>query len=137
MIIIDTNFFVALINTRDNNHPRAIELLKEISNNIYGQRITIDYVLDEAITTTWVRTKKQNLVKNIYEMIYGNISIYDLKTVTENLITKAWDIHNQYFSEKKPLSFTDCMIIAFATEHAIKYVLSFNDEFDGILNRIC
>ena len=136
MILVDTNLFVAFVNKNDKYHGRSVELMKKLITGEYGRRITIDYVLDEVITTTWIRTKKIESVKKVYELINGESSNFDVHMQGSALIDNAWKVYNKYFSPKKPLSFTDCVIIAYCQQNNIKLIVSFDDEFDGILQRI-
>jgi hypothetical protein len=94
-------------------------------------------VLDETITIAWVRTKNKKMVENIYELINGKNSIFDLHLINNSLIDDCWINYIKYFSPKKPISFTDSMLISYATKNNIKQIVSFDDEFDGILDRIC
>ena len=137
MILIDTSFFIAFINSRDRNNSRAKVIMQELFDGIYGLRITLDYVLDEAITTTWVRTKNQQMVEKMYQLINGRNSSFDLRLVDIKLIDDTWINYQKYFSVKKPISFTDSMLISFAKKNNVNQIVSFDNEFDGILNRIC
>lgn len=137
MIIIDTSFFISFLNNLDENHERSIKIMKDIIKGIYGSRITIDYVLDEAVTLTWVRFRDKNKVSKIYNLINGEESVFDVKTISNDMLDQAWKIYLKYVDVRKPLSFTDCMLIAIANKMQIKTIVSYDDEFDGILNRIC
>ncbi len=137
MILIDTSFFVAFINAKDKNNNKAKIIMKELIDGVHGHRVTLDYVLDEAITITWVRTKNKQQVENIYELINGNNSIFDLRLIDMDLINDSWINYIKYFSPKKPISFTDSMLISYAKKYGISKIVSFDDEFDGILDRVC
>jgi len=57
-IFIDTDVFVALRNADDGLHTGGKELMKRALKSEFGRAFTSDYVLDEAITTALVRTKR-------------------------------------------------------------------------------
>ncbi len=135
--LIDTCFFVALANKDDDNHSRASELLGDLLKGNYGTRITTDYVLDEAITVAWVRTKRKSLVIQVYNYILGEDAFVLLQPFSKELIPKAWEVFNRYADHKRPLSFTDCTLLAHSKDKDISYILSFDDEFDGLITRIC
>lgn len=137
VILLDTCFFVALINKDDQNHNRADQLLEDILKGMYGTRITSDYVLDEAITVTWVRTKNKGLVKDVGELIMGPQAIVALQTNPPNYLADSWSIFQKYASIDRKLSFTDCSLINFARQNNIQQILSFDSEFDGLIARIC
>ena len=135
-ILLDSNFFIAVINKDDNNFKRANILLEDLLAGNYGARITTDYVLDEAITVTWIRTKKKDYVQKVYELFIGKEAICILYDFPFDLLPETWNIFTKYSSSAKPLSFTDCSLIAFAENRNIKTMLSFDAEYDGILTRL-
>ncbi len=57
-IFIDTGLFLALYNTEDKYHQRSKELFKNALTGSHGRLYTSDNIIDEAITTLLVRTKK-------------------------------------------------------------------------------
>ena len=136
-ILVDTGYFVALANKDDVNHSRADILLEELLRGVYGTRITTDYILDEAITVTWIRTKNKTAVKQVYNYILGENTIVLFQPFQKELITEAWVIFEKYSEENRPLSFTDCTNLAHMKEKDISYILSFDSEFDGLSKRIC
>lgn len=69
--LIDTSFFVVLVNKDDKSHVRANNLLEDLLQGEWGTRITTDYVLDETITVTWVRTRNKAIVKDVYGFFVG------------------------------------------------------------------
>jgi predicted nucleic acid-binding protein len=135
-ILLDTGFFVALGNKDDANYSRANELLDDLLGGKWGTRITSDYVLDEAITVTWVRTKRKELVSQVYEYIFGKEAICLLQPFPKELISEAWDIFQKYSEPKRLLSFTDCTLLAYAKNRDITFLISFDSQFDGLITRI-
>ena len=135
-ILIDTGFFVALVNKDDNNHERADSLLEELLTGKWGARITTDYILDEAITVTWARTKKKALVTNVYDLFLGSEAICLLQPIPHELLSEIWEYFQQYSTIKRPLSFTDCSLLAYAKKKGIDHLMSFDEEFNGLISRI-
>ena len=135
-ILIDTGFYVALSNSRDNYHERAHELLESLQMSKWGSRLTTDYILDETITTVWSRTKRLDFVENSHKLFFGPLSLAHLIFQQEGLVSQAWEIFQKYTSTARPLSFTDCSLIALAFDRKVENILSFDSGFDGILNRI-
>ena len=133
MILIDTNFFVALFNSRDKNHQRAKVLLKELRNASWGSRIITDYVIDETVTMLWVQTHSKKLVNDFYNKIVLNKKFSKIEKATSDDIDKTWELWNKYAEyPKRPLSFTDCSIVAIIERMQIANVLTFDSEFDGL-----
>lgn len=135
-ILMDTGFFVALANKDDNNHDRTNNLLEDLVTGKWGARITTDYILDEAITVTWARTKNKTLVKDVYDLFLGSEAICILQPMPHEILSETWAIFQQYCTPKRPLSFTDCSLLAYANKRGIDHLLSFDNEFDGIISRI-
>ena len=136
-ILIDTSYFVALSNTRDKYHKRAIELFGDLLSGSWGLRITTDYVLDETLTNVWIRTNNKSKVENCHTYFYGKTAVTVVEQLPERLLQEAWSIFLKYAEyPKRQLSFTDCSLIAFSKDKGMDYILSFDSEFDGILNRI-
>ena len=136
VIFIDSGFFVSLLNEDDDNHKRANLLFDEIVSGKYGIRLTTDFILDESVTVTWVRTRRKKLVEEVYSLFMGKEALVLLHSFPHDLIIQAWEIFEKYSDKKRPLSYTDCTNIAFCKERNIKNILSFDSEFDGILTRI-
>ncbi|TFG03525.1 hypothetical protein EU538_13195 [Candidatus Thorarchaeota archaeon] len=55
-VLLDSNVIIALLNSRDANHSAARDLLTELKRPEFGMRVTLDYVLDEVLTTLWMHT---------------------------------------------------------------------------------
>ena len=137
-IFIDTGVFVAFHNTRDRNHSRAVELLKQVASGEYGSVYTSDYVFNEAVTLALMRTKKPIIATAVGELILGNpprISPFiNLLRVTEDVFAKSWELFKRYMS--KGLSFTDCTTVTLMKQTGIKNLLSFDRSFNGIVRRL-
>ena len=78
-VFIDTGIFVALRNADDELHNRSKELMKKALKDEFGRIHTSDYIIDEAITTALVRTRRHDLAVDI-----GNYIIESPR------ITKLW-----------------------------------------------
>ncbi len=133
-VFIDTGIFVALHNGDDDFHPRSKELMKQALKSDFGRIFTSDYVIDEAITTALVRTKKHYLAHDLGKFIIESPRITKL-WVGEDFFELAWKKFNAL--KDKPLSFTDCTSLAIVETKAIKQIMSFDCGFDGLINRIC
>jgi len=132
-VFIDTGVFVALRNADDELHARSKELMKKALKAGYGRIFTSDYVIDEAITTTLVRTRRHDLAVDIGNYIVGSPRIIKLWTSRE-LFELAWEKFKAL--KEKSLSFTDCTTLAHMEKNQIKEIVSFDSGFDGLVKRI-
>jgi len=135
-IFIDTGVFVAFHNTQDVNHKKAKETINNIIKGKLGSAYTSDYIFDEAVTTTLVRTKNHETALTVGKMIQGELSSPFIKIleVNSSSFKDAWKLFSRF--AKKGLSFTDCTSIALIKSHNIEKIASFDKDFDEIIPRI-
>jgi predicted nucleic acid-binding protein len=132
-IFIDTGIFVALHNADDEFHLRSKELMKQALKCDFGRIFTSDYIIDEAVTTALIRTKKHDLAHDLGRSIIESPRITKL-WVGEDVFELAWKKFSVF--KDKPLSFTDCTSIAIVESKGIKQIMSFDRGFDGLVARI-
>jgi predicted nucleic acid-binding protein len=132
-IFLDTGIFVAGRNKADTHHAMAVDVLEKALKGTFGAFFTSDYIFDEVIILTSVRTKNKRLVRDIGEYILGFPGLRFLFT-GEEIFHKAWRVHEKY--DDKLLSFTDCTIIAWCDVLGIESIGTVDSHFDGILTRI-
>ena len=133
-VFIDTGIFVALHNADDEFHLRSKELMKQALKSDFGRIFTSDYIIDEAVTTALVRTKKHDLALDLGRSIIDSPRITKL-WIEEDVFELAWKKFSTF--KDKPLSFTDCTSIAIIEAKGIKQIMSFDRGFDGLVARIC
>jgi predicted nucleic acid-binding protein len=132
-IFIDTGLFVALRNADDELHVRSKELMRNALKGEFGRACTSDYVVDEAITTALIRTKRHDLAIDVGKYIIESPRITKLWIAKDSFVV-AWE-RFKAFSDK-PLSFTDCASLALMEKNRIKQIMSFDSGFDGLVQRI-
>ena len=133
-VFVDTGIFVALRNADDDFHARSKELMKRALKGEFGRLYTSDYVVDEAITTALVRTKRHELAIDLGKYIIESPRITKV-WVGEDSFNEAWIKFGVL--KDKPLSFTDCTSIALIEKSGMKQIMSFDCGFDGLVSRIC
>lgn len=137
MILIDTNIYVSYLNKRDKNHLKAKDIVKKILTGRFGNRYTISEVFSETATLLYRVTKQKEIVQKAWDLIYSkDLAWGSVVIVKKENIDKSWEIFSRYVTEKKPLSFVDCLLISVAREYEIDTIASFDREFDGILDRV-
>ena len=132
-IFIDTCLFVALRNADDELHVRSKELMKRALKGEFGRICTSDYVIDEAVTTALIRTRRHDLAIDLGRYIIESPRMAKL-WVSEESFDKAWEKFQQF--KDKPLSFTDCMSLSLMEKNRIKQIMSFDSGFDGLTQRV-
>jgi predicted nucleic acid-binding protein len=132
-VLVDTCLFVAIHNTRDADHERAIEVIRDITKGSHGRAMTTDYIFDEAVTTALVRTRNSENAKQLGEMMLGfsDRHLIELTRIDEPLFRDAWRLFQRY--GESGLSFTDCTSLAAASKHKLASMATFDSHFNGIL----
>ena len=135
-VFLDTGIFVAFHNTRDENHNRALELMRRIVDGELGTAYTSDYIFDEAVTVALVRTRRPEMAIAVGRMILGELTapFLAMLRVDDDIFKEAWKLFQRY--AQRGLSFTDCTSIAFIRLRNLESIVSFDTDFDGIVPRI-
>lgn len=131
-IFIDTSFFKAIIDQKDEFHYKAIKIWESLELQ-KPNLITSNYVLDEAFTLIRARTglKKVNEFRTFLAKVANEINII---RVTVNDEAKAWD---WFLQNWQGLSFTDCVSFAIMKRLKINQVLTFDLHFSRAKFTIC
>jgi predicted nucleic acid-binding protein len=136
-LLIDTGLFYALQNQRANRHAVAKDAFSAVLAGAYGRPYTSDYVYDEAVTLVRQRTGGFAEAKTTGDRIRGVGDFPDAITmlfVTESVFEATIEIFERY--DDQSLSFTDTTTIALIEAHGLDAVLSFDDDFDGLVDRL-
>ena len=98
--------------------------------------MTSDSVYDEVVTLTQRRTGRVADGIEVGRRIRGERypDAIELLYASPALFDDAVDVHEQYTDHG--LSFTDAMTVALVERHDIDAVLSFDDDFDGVVERL-
>jgi len=132
-VFVDTGVFVALRNADDELHVRSKQLMKKALKGEFGRVCTSDYVIDEAIKTALVRTRRHDLAVDMGKYIIESPRITKLWT-TKDAFDAAWRKFKIF--KDQPLSFSDCVSLALMEKTRIKQIVSFDSGFDGLVQRI-
>lgn len=136
-VFIDTGVFYAQADRAASRHEVAQEALNTVLQGGYGQPCTSDYVFDETITLTLTRTDDHEKAVTVGRRIRGDgefPSLVHLQHVTPPIFDDAVEIFERYDDQR--LSFTDAATVALVRYHDIDGVLAFDDDFDGIVDRL-
>jgi len=103
----------------------------------FGSRFTISEVFSEAATVLFNKTKSIDIVKRVWKVIYSEKDAWgQVIIITKDDIDRSWGIYQKYTTKQRPLSFVDCLLISCAQYLGIDSIMSFDEEFDGVLRRI-
>jgi predicted nucleic acid-binding protein len=136
-VFVDSGVFYAHADRAANRHDTAQEALSEILRGEYGQPCTSDYVYDESVTLTLARTGDHGKAVTVGQRIRGDgafPSLVHLHHVNAQVFDEAIAIFEQYDDQR--LSVTDATTVAMARHHDIDHVLAFDDDFDGLVDRL-
>ena len=136
-VVIDSGVFYAHADTDATRHDDAVRVFDAIIDGEEGQPYTSDYLYDETVTLTLSRTGSFERAKQVGRRIRGVASYPDLATlehVDRSVFRDAVETFERF--DDQGLSFTDATTIALLEKRDIDAVLSFDDDFDGIVDRI-
>lgn len=142
--VLDTNFLVALIDEKDSLHKKSLEVKDYLIREDFRQ-IIFDFIIAEALSVIARRTEER------YKKMRGDNTKLKLEFIskTEKLIKEVrkniiWvsqliftkenfkKIYNKMKQSGGKLNFNDCAILLFMEEEKIKYIVSFDRDFDQI-----
>jgi predicted nucleic acid-binding protein len=132
-IFLDTGVFVAVRNVRDADHGRASDLLERALRGEFGTIYTSDYVIDEAVTTSYFRTGSFALAVGVGRLALESPRVEKLFTGPAEF-QSSWERFQRL--GKKPMSFTDCVSLTHMERRGVDKIMSFDSGFDGLAARI-
>lgn len=137
-IFLDTGFYFALLAIKDTNHSRAQFLLNELSEGIYGQIYTSDFVFNESMTLINVRTKgeRKDLLEKMKSLFLGEGPIAKMIKIESQLFDEIADLQIKTTKKEDPISFTDCSNIVLCQKRKLPMIISFDEHYKGFLTRI-
>jgi predicted nucleic acid-binding protein len=136
-VFVDTGVFYAHHDTDATRHDTAVEALSTvIQSPAYGWVTTSEYVYDETVTLTQRRMGDPNAGVEVGRRIRGDgyPDVIELLRPTQTVFDDAVAVYEQYTDQA--LSFTDAVTVATVAFHDIDTVLSFDDDFDGVTDRL-
>lgn len=136
-VFVDTGVFYAHHDTDASRHETGVAALNRVLREAeYGRVMTSDYVYDEVVTLTQKRTGSINDGIAIGQRICGEgyPDAIELLYSSPTLFETAVETYETYAGQE--LSFTDAMTVVMVEYHDIDGVLSFDDDFDGVVDRL-
>ncbi|WP_324755930.1 type II toxin-antitoxin system VapC family toxin [Haloarcula montana] len=136
-VFVDTGVFYAQQDEDTERHDAATRAMRAIAGGRFGRPVTSDYVYDETVTLTLSRSNDPEQAAAVGDRIRGHgrfPEVVRLLFVGGERFHDAVDIRRTY--DDQALSFTDATTVALVQDRDIDHVLSFDDDFDGIVDRL-
>ena len=134
-VIVDTGVLYADHDRDATRHESAREALGVVYDGTLGTPYVSDYIYDEAVTLTLKRGSfpPAKRLGNRLRGVNPYPQVYAMQWVSAAVFDEAVDVFEQY--DDQVLSFTDATTVALCRRHDIDSVLSFDDDFDGVVAR--
>lgn len=136
-VLIDTGVLYAEHDRDAARHESAAAALDAVFDGEFGQPYLSDYVVDEAVTLTRSRAATFGPVGELINKLRGRDpypSVYELLFVSRDGFADAFAALESYTDHS--LSFTDATTVVLCDAHEIDQVLSYDDDFDGLVPRL-
>ncbi len=126
MIFLDSSFLVAFEVEGDTNHTKAAVLMREVVGLAYGPPVISDYVFDETVTVTLLRTRNLQKARLVGDSM---LDAFRMLKVDDQIFRQAW----QQFRRQKGTrcSFTDSTTVELLHRNGIRNIATFDEEFRG------
>lgn len=123
-VFVDTSFFKAIIDPKDDFYQEG----KEILNKLQKEKVTLvtsNYVLDESFTLIRKRCG-QDMVDKFRKDLSKSAMVVIIIRVTVSDESEAW---NWFLLDWSDLSFTDCVSFAVMKRLSINRAATFDQHF--------
>jgi len=134
-VFVDTGVFYAHHDTDAERHDSAVHAFENLLDGAYGQPYTSVHVFDETVTLTRTRTGSFEAANTLAKRILGEgrfPEVFDCLGTGE--VTDGLETFRRY--DDQSLSFTDATTVSLCEHHGIDAVLSFDSDFDGLVDRV-
>lgn len=125
MIFVDSSAWVALVDARDGNHPRAILQQAELVRGRLGRLVTSDFVLDETFTLVRKRLGP-DAVRQFAVGVESSASVHTVWVTPEQFRASKEMFLGQ---GRRGWSFTDCTSFCLMRELGIGSAFTFDRDF--------
>ena len=129
-VLVDTGPFLALLNTADPWHDRAMRMWEELRSGRHGRVLSTDLVAVEAMNFLARRPARLALSRRMWDHYAGKATpIHWLSTPPETLRT-AGELHLREF--KRGISLTDASLVVHGQSLGAA-IATLDRGFDGLL----
>ena len=135
-ILVDTGVFYAHHDQDAERHETAVSVIDRLLDGEYGQPYTTDYVYDETVTLTRMRTGSYEAAKIVSDRILAREAyppVFELIQMGRDDFDATVETWMRY--RDHDLSITDASLISICNRYDIDSILSFDSDFDGLVDR--
>lgn len=136
-VFVDTGVFYAQHDEDAGRHEEATAAMRRVVEGEFGRPLTTDYVYSETVTLALSRFSDPDTALGAGDRVLGRNGypdVVNLVVVDSDLFDAATDLHRRYSDQG--LSFADATTVALVERRDVDRVLAFDDDFDGLVNRI-
>ncbi|MGP8323820.1 MAG: type II toxin-antitoxin system VapC family toxin [Methanosarcinaceae archaeon] len=128
MIFVDSSYYIAIADTKDQWHKKSLELSEYIENNI---SVVSSFIISEVVTEIGRRSGGK-VAYNLYNYFTDNCKII---YIDRDLLSESMEIVLKYDGT---LSLADAASVAIMDNMKIGEIVSFDSDFDKVdfINRI-
>ncbi|MBI4650840.1 type II toxin-antitoxin system VapC family toxin [Candidatus Desantisbacteria bacterium] len=133
-ILIDTNAFISILDKQDKWNKIRDDILKTLSEHKINIIIT-DIVLNEALNVLSKRFESKGKEKEFPELISKIKMDYkaeDIEWISERIKEFHNDILEMLTEYSGMLNYNDCFLLQYMIHDKLKYIISFDTDFDEI-----
>lgn len=123
-VFIDTSFFKAIIDNKDQFHDQAIRIMDKLKKG-YSEVVTSNFILDESFTLIRIKCGLK-LALEFRRYLEESSAVLKIIRVTISDEASAW---NWFVKDWSKLSFTDCVSFALMKRLGIEKVAAFDADF--------
>jgi hypothetical protein len=134
-VFVDTGVLYSMHDTHSSRHETAVSAVRSAATDISDRLYISDYIYDEAVTLTLSRTGRFDIARTLGNRLLGESveSPFELLFIDRGDFERARETFDRYSDQT--LSFTDATTVTLVESRNIDTVLSFDDDFDGIVDR--
>ena len=136
-IILDSNFLFAITFKKDKNFKRAYELFNQLKDNKVRPLLTNNLVLEETLTLVVARFNGNAFhLDKVYEIFWGDDNFFQIEYLRQDEYKTIFNDLKKYTTPKRLLSSVDASLITLYHKYNADKILSFDNHFDNILERL-
>jgi predicted nucleic acid-binding protein len=130
--LVDSNYIIALVDKSDSLHYNAVQLESELSR---FDRIVPDILLIEAVSVLARRFEEKRKSEQFSEILASLNSLFPpdellwLSPMIPRQYRPCLAMMDQYQGK---LNFNDCALTLYMLEKSLKYIVSFDKDFDEV-----
>ncbi|MHA1337786.1 MAG: type II toxin-antitoxin system VapC family toxin [Promethearchaeota archaeon] len=137
MIVLDTSFLFAIKSKKDKNYKRANEILEDLLKEKDEVLITNELIFSETLTLAVYRFQgNKHHIAEYFKLFYGDENFFIIINFDKDDYINIFRILEKYCTPKRKLSFADASLIYIFKKYHADSIISFDNHFDGIMNRI-